>query len=94
MENNISLTSAGLFIQAAEALRSIKRAAIRPFELMRTYYSHVLERQVTMRQTLHLTNAQFAFFFTFLPADAPVLVRIACLVWFALAARNCYRAMK
>lgn len=94
MENNITLTAASLFVQAAEALRSIKKAAVRPFELMRRYYSHVLERQVTMRQTLHLTNAQFAFFAAFLPADAPVLLRIVCIAWFALAARNCYRAMK
>lgn len=94
MENNITLTSASLFIQAAEALRSIKKTAIRPFELMRRYYSHVLERQVTMRQTLHLTHAQAAFFAAFLPAYAPVVVRIICIAWFAIAAHKCYHAMK
>lgn len=94
MENNITLTSASLFVKAAEALRSIKNALVLPFELVRSYYSYALERQVSMRQSLHITNAQLAFFATFLPADAPVLFRLACLAWFGIAAHSCYHAMK
>lgn len=94
MVNNITLSSASFFVQAAELFRNVKSAMLKPFELLCDYYSYALERKVGMREALHLTNAQLAFFATFLPADAPLLFRVVCLVWFGLAVRACRRVMK
>ena len=59
-------------------LNSDMKKVCHPVEWLRTYYSNVLERQLTVRQTWLLINAQLAFAAAFFPVDAPWFVRIVC----------------
>lgn len=60
-----------------------------PFAALAKYYSHVLERDISIRQTLLLLNAQTAFVFAVLPADCPLVLRALCCGWFAHAVLKC-----
>ncbi|MGM9716462.1 MAG: ATP-binding protein [Prevotella sp.] len=64
-----------------------------PFAALAKYYSHVLEREISIRQTLLLLNAQTAFFFAVLPADGPFTLRALCCGWFAYAVLKCKQAL-
>ena len=70
-------------------LNSDMKKVCHPVEWLRTYYSNVLERQLTVRQTWLLINAQLAFAAAFFPVDAPWFVRIVCLAWVASALLKC-----
>ena len=61
-------------------LNSGMKKVCRPIEWLCSYYSDVLERKLTMRQTWLLINAQLAFGAAFFPVEAPWVVRIGCLV--------------
>ena len=71
------------------SLNSSMKKVCHPVEWLRTYYSNVLERQLTMRQTWLLINAQLAFAAAFFPVDAPWFVRIVCLAWVVSALLKC-----
>ena len=62
-------------------LNSCMKKVCRPIEWLCSYYSDVLDRKLTMRQTWLLINAQLAFGAAFFPVEAPWVVRIGCLVW-------------
>lgn len=66
----------------------------RPIEWLCSYYSDVLDRKLTMRQTWILINAQLAFGAAFFPVEAPWVVRIGCLVWVVSALLKCKREIK
>lgn len=66
----------------------------RPIEWLCSYYSDVLDRKLTMRQTWLLINAQLAFGAAFFPVEAPWVVRIGCLVWVVSALLKCKRGLK
>ena len=70
-------------------LNSDMKKVYHPVEWLRTYYSNVLERQLTVRQTWLLINAQLAFAAAFFPVDAPWFVRIVCLAWVVSALLKC-----
>lgn len=70
-------------------LNSDMKKVCHPVEWLRTYYSNVLERQLTVRQTWLLINAQLAFAAAFFPVDAPWFVRIVCLAWVVSALLKC-----
>ena len=70
-------------------LNSDMKNVYHPVEWLRTYYSNVLERQLTVRQTWLLINAQLAFAAAFFPVDAPWFVRIVCLAWVVSALLKC-----
>ena len=61
-------------------LNSGMKKVCRPIEWLCSYYSDVLDRKLTMRQTWLLINAQLAFGAAFFPVEAPWVVRIGCLV--------------
>ena len=65
-----------------------------PTRLLARYYSDVLGRHVSTRQTWLLIEAQVAFFAGVIPADIPVIVRILMVAWFASAAIKCKNALK
>ena len=58
-----------------------------PIEWLRKYYSGIFEREITMRHTLLLINAQMAFFAAAFPVDSPIWMRLACCVWLLHALR-------
>ena len=61
----------------------------KPIKMLQGYYSMVLEREVSMRQTLLLVNAQAAFACAVLPFECPMLLRAACCGWFLHAVLKC-----
>ena len=75
-------------------LNSGMKKVCRPIEWLCSYYSDVLERKLTMRQTWLLINAQLAFGAAFFPVEAPLVVRIGCLVWVVSARLKCKREIK
>ena len=75
-------------------LNSGMKKVCRPIEWLCSYYSDVLERKLTMRQTWLLVNAQLAFGAAFFPVEAPWVVRIGCLVWVVSALLKCKRGLK
>ena len=75
-------------------LNSGMKKVCRPIEWLCSYYSDVLDRKLTMRQTWLLVNAQLAFGAAFFPMEAPWVVRIGCLVWVVSALQKCKRGLK
>lgn len=76
------------------SLNSCMKEVCRPIEWLCSYYSNVLERKLTMRQTWLLINAQLAFGAAFFPVESPWVVRIGCLVWVVSALLKCKRVFK
>ena len=76
------------------SLNSGMKEVCRPIEWLCSYYSDVLERKLTMRQTWLLINAQLAFGAAFFPVEAPWVVRIGSLVWVVSALLKCKREIK
>lgn len=76
------------------SLNSGMKKVCRPIEWLCSYYSDVLDRKLTMRQTWLLINAQLAFGAAFFPVEAPWVVRIGCLVWVVSALLKCKREIK
>lgn len=76
------------------SLNSGMKKVCRPIEWLCSYYSNVLDRKLTMRQTWLLVNAQLAFGAAFFPVEAPWVVRIGCLVWVVSALKKCKRGLK
>lgn len=76
------------------SLNSDMKVVGRPIEWLCSYYSDVLERKLTMRQTWLLINAQLAFGAAFFPVEAPWVVRIGCLAWVVSALLKCKREIK
>lgn len=76
------------------SLNSCMKEVCRPIEWLCSYYSNVLERKLTMRQTWLLINAQLAFGAAFFPVEAPWIVRIGCLAWVVSALLKCKREIK
>lgn len=74
-------------------LNSGMKKVCRPIEWLCSYYSDVLDRKLTMRQTWLLINAQLAFGAAFFPVEAPWVVRIGCLVWVVSALLKCKRGL-
>ena len=76
------------------SLNSCMKKVCRPIEWLCSYYSDVLDRKLTMRQTWLLVNAQLAFGAAFFPVEAPWVVRIGCLAWVVSALLKCKREIK
>ena len=49
----------------------------------------VLEREINIRQTLMLLNAQTAFVFAVFPVDGPLVLRALCAAWLWHAVKKC-----
>lgn len=88
-EKEISLDS-----EKEVCLNSCMKEVCRPIEWLCSYYSDVLDRKLTIRQTWLLINAQLAFGAAFFPVEAPWVVRIGCLVWVVSALLKCKREIK
>lgn len=50
-------------------------------EPLRRYYSTVLNRQMNLRQTWLLINAQVSFFFAAFPCGGSFVIRLLCTIW-------------
>lgn len=91
---NSSMKEVCLNSEKEISLNSCMKKVCRPIEWLCSYYSNVLERKLTMRQTWLLINAQLAFGAAFFPVEAPWVVRIGCLAWVVSALLKCKREIK
>ena len=60
-----------------------------PMEWMRKYFSSVLEREVTVKQTRLILETQAALVMAVFPADINILLRAVFLGWFAWCLLKC-----
>lgn len=90
MEKNITL-SAGRQ-HTGLSWKQMARIPLWPIERLRRYYTQVMEREVTLRQTGLLINAQLAFATTVFPVEAPLTARIICCTWLLHALLKCKQA--
>ena len=90
MEKNIALEPAKTLNSAIQEFSNIVR---KPVELLSQYYTRVLDRQVDLRQTWLLLNAQVAFLFAAFPVEGPLLLRVACCGWFLHAVLLCRKTL-
>ena len=97
MEKNITITANDINNREfglSELWRSFSEWASTPARLLARYYSSVLERDITMRQTWRLIEVQLAFFACIFPADLSVAVRLLAVAWLGSAVTRCRKAMK
>lgn len=95
MEKQIALGQTGqTYGRLAAIIKKAAHIAGAPLRLLGRYYSLVLERDVDMRQTKTITEAQLAFFATVMPADMHILLHVAACAWFIFALKKCRSVMK
>ena len=85
LENTIS----SLTQKLSKTVDAIKQ----PIEWLRKYYSVVLEKEISMKQTRILLETQLAFVMAFFPADIHLLLRAGSLVWFCNCLYKCKKAL-
>lgn len=76
---------------------SIRNAAGKikvPVEWLRKYYSTVLEKEISMKQTALLLETQFAFTLGVMYPDIHLGLRACFLGWFAWCLLKCKKAFK
>lgn len=97
MEKNIILTAnvsvENKSFELTELVKGIKEWLSTPVRLLAAYYSSVLGRKVTMRQSRLLIETQLAFFAGIFPADISIALRLMFVAWFFLAVMRCKKAM-
>lgn len=72
-----------------ETFRRVCNTLETPLRMLRGYYSYVLGREVRCAEARVITETQLAFLATVMPADMPLMIRIAACAWFVLAVRKC-----
>jgi len=65
-----------------------------PIVWLSQYYSAVLNKEISVKTTLQLLNAQVAFALAVFPTNAPFILRVVCTAWFATAISGCKRSLK
>lgn len=88
MEKNIMLQAENAReckFELAELFKGIGEWLSAPARLLCEFYSAVLERRMTMRQTYRLIEAQVAFFCGIMPVDISVVSRLLLFAWFVSA---------
>lgn len=90
MEKNILLSES--MPSARISYQHVIGKLLTPIELLRRYYAKVMEREVSLRQTLLLLNAQLAFALTVFPVEAPFAARVVCCLWLLNALWKCRQA--
>ena len=77
----------------ADKLSRIVEMVNRPVNLLRQYYAQVLERELNMRQTWALIEAQVAFFLGVMPVGYAFVLRAVALLWLVVAVKKCRRLL-
>lgn len=90
MEKNILLSES--MPSARISYQHVIGKLLTPIELLQRYYAKVMEREVSLRQTLLLLNAQLAFALTVFPVEAPFAARVVCCLWLLNALWKCRQA--
>ena len=89
MEKQMTLTAGGETIKkCALIIRKTRALLALPNELLRKYYSYVLEEEVGPERAKAMTEAQQAFFATVMPVDYHIIIRFIACAWFVIALRK------
>lgn len=72
-----------------EIANELSKSVVKPFELLRKYYSDVLGEPVSWSRMWRMIHAQVAFLSVALPVEEPFLLRVACCAWFVTALLKC-----
>lgn len=89
MEKEMTLGNSRPGLQ--DAVENVCNRLCRPAEWLRRYFSQVLEREVTMRQTLAILNAQVSGTLVAFGSFDSVLLHAAVGAWFVAALAGCVR---
>ena len=86
MEKNMTLSSKGFRVYNPSVNF---KTLLAPMEWLRKYYSAILEKEVSMKQTFLLIETQIAFAASIIPADINLLLRAGFIGWFAYSLMKC-----
>ena len=76
------------------SIKSLLQSGKQPIEWLQSYYSIIMEKKVSMKQTLLLIATQFAFVLGILPADINLALRSAFLGSFAFCLHLCKKSFQ
>ena len=74
-------------------LSVMSRGIQKGLEEIARLFGRILEREINVRQMLHLVHAQLAFSALILLGGISVLVAVLLMVWFVLSVVQCVRSM-
>lgn len=78
MEKNIEITASN---NTTAVFENVMNAIKAPFNFMRNYYSGIIGREISAKQTWLITEVQIAFVFAVFPVEAPFVLRILSVLW-------------
>lgn len=97
MEKNIILTAdtatENKAFELTELVKGIAGWFSTPVRLLASYYSSILGKKVSVRQTWLLVEVQTAFFAGIFPVDMSIVLRLMFVAWFFWAVMRCKKAM-
>lgn len=76
------------------SIKSLLQSGKQPIEWLQSYYSIIMEKKVSMKQTLLLIATQFTFVLGILPADINLALRAAFLGSFAFCLHLCKKSFQ
>lgn len=76
------------------SIKSLLQSCRQPIEWLQSYYSIIMEKEVSMKQTLLLIATQFTFVLGILPADINLALRAAFLGSFAFCLHLCKKSFQ
>ena len=76
-----------------QGLLQVVATVKQPLEWLCKYYSVVLEKKVSMKQTALLLETQMAFLMVIFPANISLLLRMASLGWFVFCLIRCKKSL-
>lgn len=76
------------------SIKSLLQSGKQPIEWLQSYYSIIMEKEVSMKQTLLLIATQFTFVLGILPADINLALRAAFLGSFAFCLHLCKKSFQ
>ena len=92
MQNNITFSSQ--LVKIVMVWNAVASRIICSAEPLRKYYEDVLECRVDLRQTWALIHAQVAFVCAAFPVGGPMMLRMACCMWFVYAVDKCRKTLQ
>ena len=93
MEKQMVLNCSRSSRYLAEMMNRFAESVNRPVNKLRGYYAQVLERDIDMRQTWALIEAQVAFFLGVMPIGYIFPLRAVALVWLIVSVKKCHRLL-
>lgn len=94
---NVNVKMAAMVEKIIDGLKNkrdkMEETMLAKLDCLTTYYSKVLEEEISAKQTLRIVNAQAAFVAFILTMGSPVAATIT-LAWLVKAVWNCKKGMK